>query len=156
MFCPKCGSQNAEEAKYCRGCGADVSNVLAVVEGRRTAASLNAEKQITYLSSGLRGMIIGAGLVTVAIVAYGISPRLAILTVFSLIAATIFLGIGVSRLVQARGLKKLGNANSSEPQAALPAGEQDYIKPSRSIYQTDDLTATPASVTDHTTRHLKE
>ena len=34
MFCPKCGLQNAEEAKFCRGCGTDLSNVLAVVEGK--------------------------------------------------------------------------------------------------------------------------
>ena len=31
MFCPKCGLQNADETKFCRGRGADLGNVLAVV-----------------------------------------------------------------------------------------------------------------------------
>lgn len=155
MFCPKCGSQNTDEAKFCRGCGADVSNVLAVVEGRGMAPPASAKQRVTLLSAGLRGTIIAAGLVTVAIVAYGISPRLAVLTIFSLIAATIFFGIGVSRLVQARGLRQLKSENTSEPPPALPQGEADYITPSRSPFQTDDLSTLPGSVTDHTTRHLK-
>ena len=39
--------------------------------------------------------------------------------------------------------------------AALPAGQTDYIQPSHSFYETDNLAARPLSVTEHTTTHLE-
>lgn len=36
-----------------------------------------------------------------------------------------------------------------------PALIPDYVKPGRSIYETDDLIARPLSVTEHTTTHLQ-
>ena len=155
MFCPKCGSKNAEDAKFCRACGADVSNVLAVVEGGQMRAPALAEKQLNYFAAGLGSTIIGSGMVVAAILAVAFSPRLAILTIFALAFASIFLGLGISLMVKARGVKKLRELKPAESAAALPAGEPDYIKPSHSIYETDELSATPVSVTEHTTTHLK-
>ena len=72
MFCPKCGSQNVDACKFCRGCGADLSNVLAVVAGKVTADLPLAEKQIDLFSRGLRGLIGGFGFLIVSGVAFGI------------------------------------------------------------------------------------
>src|ERR1044071_6283352 len=33
MFCPKCATQNTEEAKFCRSCGTDISLVPQAVSG---------------------------------------------------------------------------------------------------------------------------
>ncbi|MDQ1523104.1 MAG: zinc-ribbon domain [Pyrinomonadaceae bacterium] len=33
MYCPKCGTQNAEDASFCRGCGANVSLVPQALNG---------------------------------------------------------------------------------------------------------------------------
>ena len=33
MFCPKCGIENPDHGKFCRSCGANLTHVLAVVEG---------------------------------------------------------------------------------------------------------------------------
>jgi hypothetical protein len=33
MFCPKCATQNADDARFCRGCGADISLVPQAVTG---------------------------------------------------------------------------------------------------------------------------
>ena len=33
MFCPKCGQQNPEKGKFCRGCGTDLGNVSQALTG---------------------------------------------------------------------------------------------------------------------------
>ena len=152
MFCPKCGLQNADETKFCRGCGADLGNVLAVVDGKPRLMPPLSEKYIELNSSGLRGLIIGVGFLIVSGAAFVISERLAVLFLFFLAFAFYFLGTGISRLIQAKGIKAL--TRRDEP-AALPPVQTEYIKPSESIYQTDDLALQPLSVTEHTTRHLE-
>ena len=34
MFCPKCGTQNPDDGRFCRSCGADLSNVSAALSGK--------------------------------------------------------------------------------------------------------------------------
>jgi hypothetical protein len=34
MYCPKCGTQNVDDASFCRGCGANVSLVPQALNGR--------------------------------------------------------------------------------------------------------------------------
>ena len=113
-----------------------------------------AEEHIDLFSSALRNLIIGVGFLVVAFAGFALTDRLAVLTLFSLLAAPYFIGTGVSRLVKAKALKRLREVE--EPRiSALTSGEQDYIKPERSMYETDDLEATPRSITEHTTTHLK-
>ena len=152
MFCPKCGSQNSDETKYCRGCGADVGSVLAIIEGKVPSVTALDEKQIDLFSSGLRWLLMGLGFLIVSGVSFGISIRLAVLGVFALAFAFVFIGIGVPRLVQARALKRLREPASDQP--ALTAGHEDYIGPPKPIYETDDLARVPTSVTERTTTHL--
>ena len=163
MFCPKCGSQNADETRFCRGCGADLSNVLAVVTPNTSASSRRqgavpvglAEQHIELSSRGWRGLIIGAGFLLVAVLALGISMRLSVLSIFLLAFAVVFIGTGISRFVQAKALKKLLEPRVGEDVSALTPGQTDYIKPSHSLFETDDLAATPRSVTEHTTTRLE-
>ena len=37
MFCPKCGSTQSDELKFCKSCGANLSAVRQVVDSRETA-----------------------------------------------------------------------------------------------------------------------
>jgi hypothetical protein len=34
MYCPTCGTQNAEEASFCRGCGINLNLVVQALQGR--------------------------------------------------------------------------------------------------------------------------
>jgi hypothetical protein len=113
-----------------------------------------AEEHIDLFSNALRNLIIGIGFLVVAFAGFAMTDRLAVLTLFSLLAAPYFIGTGVSRLVKARALKRLREVEAPGV-AALTPGEPDYIKPERSMYETDDLAATPRSITEHTTTHLK-
>lgn len=152
MFCPKCGLQNADETKFCRGCGTELTNVLAAVDGKLPGAGTLPERYIEIRSRGIRGLLIGLGLLIVSGISFALPLRFAVLGLFSLAFASIFLGVGISRLIQAGGIRKL--VSKDEP-AALQPGQPGYIEPSRSAYQTNDLAPPPLSVTEHTTIHLK-
>jgi len=152
MFCPKCGLQNAEETKFCRGCGTDLSNVLAVVEGKLPEMPALSEKYAELYSRGIKGVLIGLGFSFISWVVYTIPPGHGIFWTLFLAFAFIFLGAGISRLVHAAKIKTL--IKESE-HAALPSGNIEYIKPATSIYDTDNLLKRPTSVTEHTTRQLE-
>src|SRR5215210_7927604 len=47
MFCPKCATQNLEDAKFCRTCGTDISLVPQVLTGQ-LAARLSAEEDNSF------------------------------------------------------------------------------------------------------------
>ena len=155
MYCPKCGLQNPAETKFCRGCGSDLSSLPTALAGRSRDEIALAEKQIGLFSSGVRGLITGLGFLIVAGVALGVSTRLAVLCVFAAVFGFYFLGTGISRLVHSRGLKRLLEPEPDRSKPELTAGQDEYIKPPRSIYETDNLAKTPISVTEHTTTHLK-
>ena len=155
MFCPKCGSRNEDGTRFCRGCGADVGNVIAAVEERSPADLQLAEKQIDLYGRGWRGLIGGLGFLIVAGVSFGISIKLAVLGVFALAFATVFLSTGISRLVQANALKRLRERKTAEPPQFLSPGDPDYLRPLHSIYATDDLVRQPGSITEQTTTHLE-
>ena len=159
MYCPKCGSINADETKFCRGCGADMSNVPAAVAVRQTQDLALAEKQIDLYGSGMRGVLIGAGFLISSGIAFAVSMRVAVLALFFLAFASFFLGTGISRLLQARALRRLLDSQSPQPEpAAAPAAAlPDYSTQSPpSFYETDNLAQLPSSVTEHTTTHLEE
>jgi hypothetical protein len=155
MFCPKCGVQNADGTKFCRGCGSDVSGVPTALAARRPGDTGLAEKQIDLYGSGMRGAMIGVGFLITSGVAFAISTRSAVLVIFMLAFASYFFGSGVSKLLQARALRRLLSPPEPELPAASATALPDYKNPPASLYETDDLAQIPASVTDHTTAHLE-
>ena len=40
MFCPKCGQQNPDNGKFCRGCGTDLGNVSTALSAAPVSQSL--------------------------------------------------------------------------------------------------------------------
>ena len=64
--------------------------------------------------------------------------------------SSVFLAAGISFLIQARGIKAL-----MHPQPKPVLGQAEYARPQRNEYDTDELSASPPSVTEHTTTHLQ-
>ena len=44
MFCPRCGSTQSEELKFCKSCGANLSAVRQAVDTRETGGKIDWNK----------------------------------------------------------------------------------------------------------------
>src|SRR5262245_11026936 len=118
MYCPKCGSNNADGTKFCRGCGAVISSVPTALTVQKKQDLALAENQIDLYGSGLRGVLIGTGFLFSSAVAFAVSMRVAVLALFFLAFASYFLGTGISRLFQSRALKRLLDSHDILPEQA--------------------------------------
>lgn len=159
MYCPKCGTQNDDKTKFCRGCGSDMSSVLAVVTQKPATTTSLAERHIDLYSRGVRGVMLSIGFLIISGLSFVFRSPTSALWLFMMAFAVFFMATGLSRFVQAKALRALdqgGSPDGGRPNAnaALGQGTADYIQPpSRSIYQTDNLV--PQSVTERTTTHLE-
>lgn len=114
-----------------------------------------AEKEIDLTSGAWRGLLGGMGFLILSGLGFGLSTRTWVMGFFGLLFAIIFLSTGISRFIQAIALKRLREARTSVSPAALPSVTTDYIERPRPLFETDDLTVRPPSVTEHTTTRLE-
>lgn len=155
MFCPRCGTKNPDEHKFCRSCGTNlvlVANVLS--GGQPEPALLNLQRRRQgVLKSGLTLTLLGAGSLLLSILGFVLlgtvgnefgepmlKALLALVLVFGLCSLTGFIGVGL--LVYDRYLDRLGKRTSKENGATTRMI-------SESLYQ-------PMSLTEHTTASLEE
>ncbi len=161
MFCPKCGGQNPDDGKFCRGCGTGLSSVSQALTGNipqarpmldRRGKPISYDRAIVKIFTGLAFMAVTIAL-AFSRTGYG-------WWYWMLIPAFTSLGAGVAQLVQLRQAGKGGMVDptiSVEPlpsaqNTALPPQQTEFVSP-ESRYKTGDLV--PPSVTDATTRHLE-
>lgn len=162
MFCPKCGLENADDTKFCRNCGGNLSNVWAAVEGRVPDQLSQSKQNSDLFSSGIRNLILGFGFIFISILLLFNLPGNPLYWLLTMISGIALLASGISRLVKASQPKAI-NYQSAERDSfpaspsnpPLPPVQTDYIKPEKSNYRTDDLAREPFSVTEPTTRHLE-
>src|SRR5215213_9622771 len=169
MFCPKCGTQNPDDGRFCRSCGADLGNVSAALSGKLPKPHNLVDRKGRAVSwqSAITNIFMGFAFFTVSAIlgisgAYGGENW----WFWLLIPAFGCLGSGIAQMVQLRKVEKqeaalapqnTQNTLSSAPQNnALPPTQTDYVAPpAQSIYETGELQERPGSVTEGTTRHLQ-
>lgn len=160
MFCPKCATQNADGASFCRGCGANISLVPQALTGQPLQAPAPSEEMLEEACSTRRGrrrqltldtafknMFIGVAFLIISI---ALSRTIGAGWWFwMLIPAFSLMGTGIAQFIRIRDRDKRMEFATPRMQQVLPRHDQPVL-PRR----TDELRAPVASVTEGTTRHL--
>jgi hypothetical protein len=159
MFCQKCGSQNPEAGRFCRSCGADLTNGGAELSQLNQRQLLNAKGKPIHWEGAMTKLFTGAAFLIISIV-LAFSGMGRGWWFWLLIPAFASLGTGIAQYMQ---LKKVESGQpvyvptappgiDAGTAQALPPQQQTYVSP-ESKYKTGDLV--PPSVVEGTTRHLE-
>jgi hypothetical protein len=156
MYCPNCGSQNAEGTKFCRTCGANLSLVPQALTGQlpedrnsRRRRRRHRNEGPPSLAHGISATFMGIGFVLVALSVFLFAPAGRIWWFWMLIPAFTMLGKGVAEIISARTAWQQLQNNQTTTAAMPPKRQTGELPPEPPSY-----TLPPASVTENTTRHL--
>lgn len=171
MYCPKCGTQNTDDASFCRGCGANVSLVpqalaghlpAPVAEGKhgrpkRHKRDEHKRVEPPNLTYAIVKTFIGIAFVIVALSVQDVFQIAGHIWWFwLLIPAAGSLGSGIAEFVrlyqQQTTTPQLPAANAYVPPAVSQSPRAAELPPSR---VTTDF-YTPSSVTENTTKLLEK
>jgi zinc-ribbon domain len=165
MYCPKCGTQNIDNASFCRACGANLSLVPqalaghlpappagqgeAVDESRRARRRRGRDEPPT-LESSIRTFFMGLAFLCISLAIKTYMPGGHVWWFWMLIPAFMMLGSGVAGFAR---LKSRPAAPLAPPTYAPPAvgpAQHNALPPRPAA----DVYAPPNSVTENTTRLL--
>jgi hypothetical protein len=166
MFCPKCGAQqNAEDAKFCRACGTDISLVPQAVTGQlaerladdegdfhtRRRRRRDREKGPPSIERAVRSFIMGVAFIFVAFAVKSWAPAGKIWWFWMLLPAASMIADGVSTYLRvAENKKRLAPPPYAPAQTAFQPPPRASALPPRN---TGEIVP-PPSITEGTTRHL--
>ncbi len=167
MYCPKCATQNVDDAKFCRACGADISLVPHALTGHlveqqtisgddsgegRSRRRHKKEKTPT-LEGGIETIAVGIAFFLISFAVLYFMPGGRVWWFWMLIPAFACAGSGIGQVLRARSEQPQQLASAPAPALnALPnAAPRLNELPPRN---TSEFQRPPASVTEGTTRHL--
>jgi hypothetical protein len=169
MFCPQCATQNADDAKYCRSCGTDISLVSQAVTGhlaerlavedesrlsrrQRRRRRRGRDEGPPSIEHAVKRFFMGMAFIFVAFSARTWAPAGRIWWFWMFIPAAVMLADGVSTYLRiAEDRKKLAAPPLYAPAPPVIAPPQRVSAlPTRN---TGEILP-PPSITEGTTRHL--
>ncbi len=165
MFCPKCGAQNLDDAKFCRACGADIRLVPQALTGRLgrdddedDAGEFDALGR-SRVERGTRKLVKGLCFLVLFVLSVAYTHGgLFWVTFWFIFPAISGISAGVGLLAQHawRHSGQLPGGIKNTPRmgagatTALPNFRLNEVAPA----DTAEIVAPPTSVTEGTTRHL--
>jgi zinc ribbon protein len=164
MFCPKCATPNADDARFCRGCGADISLVQPAVTGtlaeRMAAADDDTRRgrrrrhrgdRQPSIERAVKSLFMGVAFICVAFAVMTWAPAGRIWWFWMFLPAASLLADGVGTYLRIQREDKKSNLQTYTPaQTAVPPPRHVSALPPR---DTGEMIP-PPSVTEGTTRHL--
>ena len=173
MFCPHCAAQNADDTKFCRSCGTNLSVVSMALSNPGKLVGIAAEKKgknwLEKRREGISILIKGTGLIGASLLVG------AALGIFSNTNDWIFVWLGLASwmacwgivlwsqglnaLVDSRYLRQqLGPASHETPRTTheLASSAAPGLTSGSADASTTSRIAPPISVTDHTTELLNK
>ena len=165
-YCPKCAAQNAEDAKFCRSCGANISLVPQALTGRLPEAlpdALKAEdedqngsgrrrksKEPAYLEKGIQNIFIGVAFLIIFLAGLLFFRGAFMIWIWFIIPALACLGEGIGQFMRAKREQPALTPRFGAT-AVMPPAPRVSELPARA---TSEIPQPPFSVTEGTTRHL--
>jgi hypothetical protein len=155
MYCPNCASQNNDDAKFCRTCGANLSLISQALTGevsqvRHDKHGKSEHKSPPSFPNGVGTIIGGFGFILAAFGVLYWGPAGEIWWFWMFIPALGTIGKGVAECLSAKQLPPA----STGPAQMTPPGVITNELPSPRI--APELSAPPSSVTESTTRLFDE
>ncbi len=166
MYCPKCAAQNIEGAKFCRGCGTDISLVPQALTGTLPALSEEAEilqgkhrkKKALPMEKVMENIFIGIAFLLIVLGGAVFFTKGFIMWIWFLIPGFTMVGKGVGQYLSLR-------QETPRPTPRLPFDRHEITStPPRSVAAPATgelapnmpLSSSINSVTEGTTRLLDE
>jgi hypothetical protein len=160
MFCPRCGAQNVDDAKFCRACGTDISLVPQAVTGQlaerladqdsRAGRRRHRRGREPTIERAVKNFVMGLAFVFIAFAVMTWAPAGRLWWFWMLIPAAANLAAGISTYIRlAEEKKKLAPPYAPAPPAVPPPPRASALPPR----DTSEIVP-PPSITEGTTRHL--
>lgn len=164
MFCPKCATQNMDNARFCRACGLDISFVpgaMSRVVAQAPAAPLDMDedegrhrrrrrKKTPTYEKAFENLGVGIAFLVISIVISLFVPSGRFWWFWMLIPAFACLGEGIGQLIRLKRELPPAAARLAPDELSSPRTAGELSSPR----STSEIMAPPPSVTEGTTRHL--
>jgi hypothetical protein len=168
MYCPKCGTENTGEVRFCRKCGAELETVAALVEGKLVIADSAEEKGYFQNPSWEKALVPFFFGVAIMIASFilGFDPLTGAPTPWLalLLVAFPILGFGIAQIIKVSNKEKERDSVKVRPATVhdaanrgakeLPESHTEYVS-SDDGRERREPEYVPASVVEGTTRHLE-
>lgn len=169
MFCPKCATQNSDNAQFCRACGTNIGVVSQALTGRLAPVSSGVPEDLVddlprrrrrgrkqaSVESGIKHVFMGVGFLVVAVCLALFGHGRNDWWYWMLIPAFTLLGGGVGEVLRAKGAQRALMQSQQTASVLSPGIPPARLEPAPRSRNTAELPPLPpASVTEGTTRHL--
>jgi len=163
MFCPSCGTQVAEEKKFCTNCGTNLAVVSDALAGRIAPSEpsplLEAVPQFhRELGKAVAKGVTGAGLLVTAMIVFLASkhPDALIFSVLLSVGGMIFIGKAISTYYEGLAEVRQAELLAAQQKAAQSMPSATPLASLSPPVPTTSNLISPGSVVEHTTKHLEK